>query len=89
MPAEKDIEFKIGITSKNAVKSVMKYANYTQRKLADELGVEVTNITGILNRHNTMKVSSLVQMVEAMGFEVIVRNKQNNDRFFKITDGKQ
>ena len=88
MATDNEITFGEVLNSKNAVKKVMKYTNYTQKQLAMELGVEQTNITGILNRHDTMKVSNLVQMLDAMGFEVIVRNKQNHDQIFKISDGK-
>ena len=74
--------------SKEVVKELLKESNMSQTDLANELNVKQTNITGILNRYDTMKVNSLVQMVEAMGYEVIVRDKRDHSQEWKITDGK-
>ena len=82
--------------SKAVVKEIMKECNISQSELAEKSGFKSqSNITGFLNRGsastNTLKVNVLVQLVEAMGFEVIVRDKRKNDKGerkeWRITDG--
>lgn len=76
--------------AKDVVKEIMSLRRWSQNKLAEEAGFKSqSNVTGILNRHSTMKVDSLVQMVEAMGCEVIVRDKMGSKQEWKITDGKE
>lgn len=69
-----------------AVKSVMAECNITQAKLAEmsKGKWEQTNITGILNRGTSMRVSNLVEMMEMMGFEVVVRDKRDESRIIRI-----
>lgn len=76
--------------AKDIVKEIMSIRRWSQNKLAEEAGFKSqSNVTGILNRYSTMKVDSLVQMVEAMGCEVIVRDKMGSKQEWKITDGKE
>lgn len=79
------------MNAKDVVKEIMKYAGYSQEELAKKAGyASQSNITGILNRSSSMRVDNLVAMVEAMGFEVIVRNKQKtNKQEYYITDKKE
>jgi len=68
----------------------MRVRGWSQSKLAEEAGFKSqSNITGILNRASTMKVDSLVMLAEAMGCEVIVRDKMSSMRERKVTDGKE
>ena len=76
--------------AKDVIKDIMSIRRWSQAKLAEEAGFKSqSNITGILNRHSTMKVDNLVQLVEAMGCEVIVRDKMGSKQEWRITDGKQ
>ena len=72
--------------SKKIVKALLKECKMTQTDLANQLRVKQTNITGILNRNNSMRVDNLVEMVEAMGYEVIVRDKRDHSIEWKVTD---
>ena len=72
--------------SKEIVKQLLKECNMTQNDLANQLGVKQTNITGILNRYNSMRIDNLVEMAEAMGYEVIVRDKRDRSKEWKVTD---
>ena len=78
--------------SKDIVKDILKDSNMSQNDLAEKLGVKQSNITGLLNRYDTMKVSSLVEMIEAMGYELIVRDTRKdsagNRKEWRVTDGK-
>ncbi len=78
--------------SKDIVKEILKDSNMSQNDLAEKLEVKQSNITGLLNRYDTMKVSSLVEMIEAMGYELIVRDTRKdsngNREEWRVTDGK-
>ena len=76
--------------AKEVIKAVMELRHWNQSKLAEEAGFKgQSNITGFLNRNSSMRVDSLVQMVEAMGCEVIVRDKMGSKQEWRITDGKE
>ena len=72
--------------SKDIVKELLKESNMSQSELAEQLGLTQSHINGYLNRYDSMRVSSLVDMVEAMGFEVIVRDKRDKSKEWKVTD---
>lgn len=76
--------------AKDAIKDMMKFRNWSQAKLAEESGFKSqSNITGILNRSTSMRVDNLVQMAEAMGCEIIIRDKMGSKREWRITDGNE
>lgn len=75
--------------AKDIVKEIMNIRRWSQAKLAEEAGFKSqSNVTGILNRHSTMKVDNLVQMVEAMGCEVVIRDKSDLSHEWIVSDGK-
>jgi transcriptional regulator with XRE-family HTH domain len=74
--------------SSEIIKSIMKDVQWSQYRLAEEIGKKQSNITGILNRASSMRVDSLVELAEAMGYEVVIRNKQNGKQEYKVTDGR-
>ena len=64
------------MTGKEIVKEILHLRGWSQSKLAEDIGKSQTNITGYLNRgKNEMRLDVFVKMVEAMGYEVIVRDK--------------
>ena len=76
--------------TKNIIKDIMKLRGWSQSKLAEEAGLKSqSNITGLLNRYSSMRADSFVQLAEAMGCEVIVRDKMGTGREWKVTDGKE
>lgn len=76
--------------TKDIVKEIMRIRGWSQSKLADEAGFKSqSNVTGILNRHSSMRADNLVQMVEAMGCEVIIRDKMGSGKEWKVSDGKE
>ena len=75
------------MTGKEIIKEIMAYRKWSQSKLAKEMGKSQTNITGYLNRgKNEMRLDVFTEMVEAMGCEVVVRDKMgsNNQWVVKI-----
>ena len=76
--------------SKEVIKEVMQVRGWSQAKLAEEAGFKSqSNITGILNRSDTMRVRVLVQMAEALGCEVILRDKMGSGREWRVSDGRE
>ena len=73
------------MTGKEIVKSILAFRRWSQSKLAEEMGKSQTNITGYLNRgKNEMRLDVFVEMVNAMGCEVIVRDKMGSSEEWKI-----
>lgn len=73
------------MTGKEIVKEIMAYRKWSQAKLADEIGKSQTNVTGYLNRgKNEMRLDVFTEMVEAMGFEVIVKDKMGSNKKFTV-----
>ena len=78
------------MTAKDIVKEIMNIRKWSQSKLAEETGFKrQSNITGILNRGTSMRVDNLVNMVEAMGCEVIVRDKMGSGREWRVEEVEQ
>lgn len=61
------------MVAKDIVKDIMKNKEISQSKLAILAGFNSqSNITGILNRGTTMKVTNFVQMLSVMGYKIMV-----------------
>lgn len=75
------------MTEKDIVREVMSMRNWSQAKLAEEAGFKSqSNITGLLNNNkNGIRIDNLVRMLNAMGYEVVVRDKMGSKREWKIT----
>lgn len=61
------------MVAKDIVKDIMKNKEISQSKLAALAGFNSqSNVTGILNRGTTMKVTNFVQMLSAMEYKIVV-----------------
>ena len=73
------------MTGKEIIKNILGFRHWSQSKLAEEMGKSQTNITGYLNRgKNEMRLDVFVEMANAMGCEVIVRDKMGSSEEWKI-----
>lgn len=64
------------MTDKELVKLLMRSRGWTQTKLAEELGVLRTSVVGYLGRGSAaMRVDTLLKMLNALGYDVIVRDR--------------
>lgn len=60
--------------SNEAVRAVMSAAGITQSTLADKMGYKTQSGVGnALSRENGMRVDVFVKMMNAMGYDVVVR----------------
>ena len=78
--------------AKQAIRSCMKVCGWSQEKLAKECGMKrQSNVTGILARGASLRVDNLLKMANAMGFELVLRDKRGGSEFVideqRATDG--
>ena len=77
------------------IKYLLKEIGWSQERLAKEAGfARQSNITGMLNNNKSgMKVANLYTLLDAMGYELVVRDKLNKKLEWTITkevsDGKE
>lgn len=74
------------MTEKDVVRKCMAVCGWSQPKLAAESGFKSqSNITGLLNNNkNGIRMDNLFKMLNAMGFEIVVRDKRNPAREYII-----
>ena len=79
------------MNSKEIIKEITTKRGWSQSKLAQEAGFKrQSNITGILNRgNNDMRVDQLVRLANALGCEVVVRDKFSNAEWTVSIDDKE
>lgn len=74
------------MTEKDVVRKAMTMRGWSQPKLASESGFKSqSNITGLLNNNkNGIRMDNLFKMLNAMGFEIVVRDKMGSNKEFVI-----
>lgn len=78
------------MTEKDVVRELMALRGWSQAKLAAEAGFKSqSNITGLLNNnHNGIRIDNLFRMLDAMGCEIVVRDKMGSKKEW-IIDQKE
>jgi transcriptional regulator with XRE-family HTH domain len=74
------------MTEKDVVRELMGLRGWSQSKLATEAGFKSqSNVTGLLNNnHNGIRIDNLFRMLDAMGCEIIVRDKMGSKKEWVI-----
>ncbi len=74
------------MTEKDVVRKVMAIRDWSQPKLAEEAGFKSqSNITGLLNNNkNGIRIDNLFKMLNAMGCEIVVRDKMGSKQEWVI-----
>lgn len=74
------------MNEKEIVREVMELRKWSQKRLAEESGFNSqSNITGLLNNNkNGIRIDNLVKMLNAMGCEVVVRDKMGTNKEWKV-----
>ena len=74
------------MTEKDVVRKVMAMRGWSQPKLAAEAGFKSqSNITGLLNNNkNGIRVDNLFRMLDAMGCEIVIRDKMGSKQEWVI-----
>lgn len=61
------------MTASEIIKTIMAHKGISQSKMATLIGVKAqSNITGMLNRATTIKLSNVEKMVNALGYKIMV-----------------
>lgn len=78
------------MTEKQVVREVMSMRGWSQAMLAQEAGFKSqSNITGLLNNnHNGIRIDNLLKIFDAMGCEIIIRDKMGSKKEWVI-DGNE
>lgn len=77
------------MTSKEIVKNIMSKNGMSQEKLAIECGMKrQSNVTGVLNRYSSMRVDILEKMINAMGYELVIRPIDGADEEYVVHEEK-
>lgn len=67
------------------VQKIMESDGITQKRLAEALGFTAPQyVSNMLYRKNGMRVDNLVKMLDAMGYEVIIRKKIGKSEEWKV-----
>lgn len=70
------------MTASESVKEIMKKHGVSQELMAKRAGYKYqSNVTGILNRGASMRVDNLLKMINAMGCELIIRDRKDGDEW--------
>ena len=74
------------MTEKDVVRELMAMRGWSQAKLAAEAGFKSqSNITGLLNNNqNGIRIDNLFRMLDAMGCEIVVRDKMGSKKEWVI-----
>ena len=74
------------MTEKDVVRKVMNMRGWSQPKLAIKAGFKSqSNITGLLNNNkNGIRIDNLFKMLDAMGCEIVVRDKMGSEQEWVI-----
>lgn len=78
------------MNEKQIIREAMKVRGLTQAMLADAAGLKnQSNVSEIL-RGQTLKTQTLVRLLDAMGFDLIIkdRNGSNRENVWKVEYGK-
>lgn len=74
------------MTEKEIVREIMGIRKWSQADLAREAGFKSqSNITGLLNNNkNGIRIDNLVRMLDALGCEVVVRDKMGSGKEWRV-----
>ena len=75
------------MTEKDVIREAMNARGWSQAKLAEEAGFKgQTNVSGLLNNNkNGIRVDKLYRVLNAMGYEIVIRDKMGSGKEYKIT----
>ncbi len=73
------------MNDKDIVRAVMSEEKITQKELAKALGlVGQQSIGNMLSRQNSMRLDNFVKMLDAMGYQVVVKKKLGESEEMRV-----
>ena len=75
------------MTEKQVIREVLTLRGWSQQKLAEEAGFKSqSNINGLLNATSKgIRVDSLIKVLDAMGCEIVVKDKMGTKKEWVLT----
>ena len=76
------------MTEKQVIRELMSIRGWSQQRLAEESGFKsYSNIGGMLNNNaNGIRIDNVVRLIEAMGCELVVRDKMGSKKEWIINN---
>ena len=75
-----NIQAKKTTNASELVKKAMKVRGYTQAMMAKELGYSRANAIGNALGGRNMQINVLAMMLDELGFDIIIRDRNNSNR---------
>lgn len=73
------------MNEKEIIRAAMAAGSITQKELAEELGMAgQQSIGNMLSRKNSMRLDNFVKMLNAMGYDVVVKKKLGASEEWKV-----
>lgn len=74
------------MNEKEVVRALMAECGWSQATLAEKAGfASQSNVTGLLNQNRKgMRFDNLLRLVNAMGYEIVVRDTRKNGKEFIV-----
>ncbi len=77
-------------TALQAANDIKERSGISQKKLAEKMGLNSQQAAyNMLNAKNGMRVDNFVKMMEVLGYDVIVRNRVNDEEIEIISKGDE
>lgn len=74
------------MTGKEIIRAALAKSGVSQMKLSEMLGYsKKTSVGAILNKNNSLRTDVFTKWLNALGYEVIIRNKSNKSEEFVLT----
>ena len=74
-------------TVQGAVKSVYEATDISQKKLADKIGAKSQQaVYNMMNAKNGMRADNLVKLMNAMGYDVLIRDRVTDKEVKLVTE---
>jgi uncharacterized protein YmfQ (DUF2313 family) len=75
-------------TARNLAYDIWKASGVSQKKLADKMGAKSQQaVFNMLNAKNGMRVDNFVQMMNVLGYDVVIRNKVTDEETLISPEG--
>lgn len=77
-------------TTLQAANDIKEQTGISQKRLAEKMGLKSQQAAyNMLNAKNGMRVDNFVRMMEVMGYDVIIRNRVNDEEIEIIAKGDE
>ena len=74
-------------TALNMVNETRNEVGISQKKLAEKIGAKSQQLVfNMLNAKNGMRVDNFIKLMNAMGYDVVVRNRVNDKETMIVSD---